>query len=157
MSSQPPSSPLPQQCHDRRPQKCRRYHERQPLTVPRPPRIEQKISRQQLHQSSIDQDPRAHRVQHPAHHIGSEGIRVVRCSQPESDSDGDRGGQAVRGAEDPRKPRSGRKGDSGHAGADAETFEGLMEDKDDIQGAEFVADDAEIEANDDGVEYDAEF
>ena len=32
-----------------------------------------------------------------------------------------------------------------------------MEDEDDIEGAEFVADDAKIEANDDGVENDAEF
>lgn len=42
-------------------------------------------------------------------------------------------------------------------GADTEAFEGLVEDKDSVEGAEFGADDAEVWSDDDGVEYDSEF
>ena len=50
-----------------------------------------------------------------------------------------------------------REGDGGHAGADAKAFEGLVEDEDDVEGAEFVARDSQVEADDDRVEYHAEF
>ena len=50
-----------------------------------------------------------------------------------------------------------REGDGGHAGADAKAFEGLVEDEDDVEGAEFVAGDSQVEADDDRVEDDAEF
>jgi hypothetical protein len=49
------------------------------------------------------------------------------------------------------------KGDGGHAGADTETFEGLVENEDGIERGEFSASDSEIQPYDHGVEYDAEF
>lgn len=54
------SSPLPKQSHNARPQECGAHHKSQPLTIPRPERIEQKVPREQLHKPRIDQDTCAH-------------------------------------------------------------------------------------------------
>jgi hypothetical protein len=49
------------------------------------------------------------------------------------------------------------KRDSGHSGANAETFEGLVEYEDWIEDAELRTHSTEVEADNHGVEYDAEF
>lgn len=98
------SSPLPKQCHNPRPQERRGHHECQSLVIPRPQRIEQKIPRQQLHEAGVDQDARAHRIQHPAHDVGSEGIGIVRRPHSQPDGDGDGSGQSVSGTKEPGEP-----------------------------------------------------
>ena len=150
------SSPLPKQSHDTGAQERRAQHKSQPLTIPGPKRIEQEIPRQKLHEPRIDQNSRAHRIQHPTDHISSEGVGIIRRSEPQSDGDCSGSRKTVSGAEKPWKPGARFEGDGRHSSADAETFEGLMEDEDGVESAELGADDAEVESDDDGVEYDTE-
>ncbi len=51
----------------------------------------------------------------------------------------------------------GGPGRGGEAGAETEAFEGLVEDEDGVEGCEGGAGDGEGEADEDGVEYYAEF
>lgn len=92
------SGPLPKKCHDCGPQKQTHEHKRDPLPIPRPVRVKQEVSRQQLNQPRVKQDARRDRVQHARHDLRREAARVV--PRGEADSDGHRDGrrEAVGGA-----------------------------------------------------------
>ena len=118
--------------------------------------------RHQLDQPGINQDPRADSVKHAIDHqprLAAGRIHPANA-QPDGNGHGSRervphrhivGGITRAGGR-----RAGEGGD-GQAGPETEAFEGLVEGQHDVEGGEFGAGDGEGQADEDGVEYHAEF
>lgn len=113
--------------------------------------------RHQLHQPRVDEDARRDGIEHA---VDDQCVRTagrVRGPDAQARRQRYRRRQGVREREDVGRralgfgPRGG-----GEAGAEAEALEGLVEDEDDVEGCEFLAGDGEGEADEDGVEDDAE-
>jgi len=114
--------------------------------------------RHQLHQSSVNQNTSRDGVENTIDDQRRLRTRRKRLPHPESDRDGDRGGDCVAGSEVVgRVTLAFRPFDRGEAGAQGQAFEGLVEDEHDVEGGEFGACYGEGEADEDGVEDYAEF
>jgi hypothetical protein len=157
-SRSPNLSPLSKQGHQGSTEKHTDDHESQAVLAPGEIGIEQEIPSQQLDERGVDENPGRDGIQHAADHVGSEAARLVRVTQSQADGDGNRGGEAVAGAEKPGQPgHAAGEWDGGHPGADTQSLEGLVEDDDRVEGVELGAGSAQVQADDDGVEDDAEF
>ncbi len=126
----------------------------------RPPHhtTEHKLVRHELHQARVDQDARADTVKHPFHDQSR--LRTRRERLPDSQAHGHRHRrrQSVPQCEQVRGPSFRfRPGRHGQSGPETEAFEGLVEHQDDVEGVELLTGDREGEADEDGVEYHAEF
>ena len=114
--------------------------------------------RHQLDQARIDQNARADAIEHAIHHQRRLAAGRVTIAHGQADGDGDRRRDAVPERQEIGRPAlGGGPGRDGEAGAETEAFEGLVEDEDDVEDCEFGAGDGEGQADEDGVEDDAEF
>ena len=114
--------------------------------------------RHELNQARVDQNARGNRVEHAVDQQRSAALGGEALPDTQADGDGDRRGDAVSEREEVGRPALGRwPWDFCEAGAETETFEGLVEDEHDVEGDELLAGDGERQADEDGVEDDAEF
>ena len=115
--------------------------------------------RHKLDKTRINENPRTNTIENPIYNKTRLRARDIRLSDPQADSDSNRGAERVAHAQDVRGPVVARDGPGGggEAGAETEAFEGLVEDEDDVEGWEFGAGDGEGQADEDGVEDYAEF
>ena len=134
----------------------RRQHDPQPRL---PHHLaEHELVRHQLDQACVDQDAGGDGVEHSVDDQRCLASGRVRVPHPETDGQRDGRAEGIRephpiwGVASALRPRCGRQ-----ARSQSQAFEGLVEDEDDIQGCEFGAGDGESEADEDGVEDDAEF
>lgn len=113
--------------------------------------------RHELHQARVDEDAGRDGVENAAGDESALALRGVRLTDAEADSNGNGGREAVADGESVRSPALGYgPGDGGQTGAETEAFKGLVEDEDDVEGDELVARDGKRQADEDGVEDDAE-
>jgi len=112
----------------------------------------------ELDEPGINQDTRAYRVKDTIDDEGRLRPRRVAVADAKADSNGDRRGQAIRDTKGVGSPLFGfRPWDRGKPRAQPEALERLVEDEDDVQGYELCASHGEGEADEDGMEDDAEF
>ena len=151
------SSPLAQQSHHPRAEEDAHDHEDESLGLTRQVRVEEEVARQQLDQPRVDQDSGRDGVQHAGDHVRCEAAGVVGSAHTQTDSNGDGRGQAVAGAQGPRQPGvAAWEGDGGHARADSQALERLMEDEHGEQDRELATGRAQVQPDDDRVEDNAE-
>lgn len=114
--------------------------------------------RHELHQPSVNQDTGRDRIENAIDNQRRLRPRRERLPHAQTDGDGDGRRDGVACREPVGRPALGfRPFDGGEARAQGEAFEGLVEDEDDVEGGEFGASDGEGQADEDGVEDDAEF
>ena len=113
--------------------------------------------RHELHQPRINQDPRTDAVKHPVDDQRLLRPGRIRLPDPQPDSQGNRRGECVRQPQYVRcplfalGPRDGRE-----AGAQSKALERLVEDEHDVERVELGPGHGEREADEDGMEDDAE-
>ena len=112
--------------------------------------------RHELNHTGVQEDTRTDGIEHTVDDQGSPSAGRVRMANAKSDSDSERGREAVTDCHQIRSPalRSGERNDS-KTRAEGETLEELVEDEDRVQGFELLPGNRQREADEDGVEYDA--
>lgn len=118
--------------------------------------IEKEVSSQQLDKTSVDQDTSGNSIKDAGDDVRGERARVIRRADAEANGNCDGSRKAVGRTQEPGEPAALLEGDGGETGADTEALEGLVEDEDGVEGREFIASNAEVEADNDRVEDDAE-
>ena len=114
--------------------------------------------RHKLHQARVYQYTRADTIKHALDHKSRLRTRRIRLPDPQAHRHRHRRRQPVPQGEQVRGPAFGfRPGRGRQSGPETQAFEGLVEDQDDVEGVEFLPCDREGEADEDGVEDDAEF
>jgi len=143
------SSPFTQQSHDTCSQQYTEYHEAQSLIVFGPQWIKQEVSGKKLDKSSVDQDASTDGVQDTRYNVGGVRVRVVGRANTKTDGDRDWSGQTVCGAQEPWQPAFLGERYSRHSSTNTKTLERLMENKDWVEGRELLANDAQVESDND--------
>lgn len=150
--------PLTQKRHKEAARKETSQHEEHPGSITGAARVEQKVAGEQLDKTGIEENASGDRVQNTTDNRGSEASTLVAGGKSQTDGESDGGGEAVSQAKSPGHPVEALgEGDRRQTGADTEALEGLVEDDDRVQGVELLADDAEVQTDDDGVEEDTKF
>jgi hypothetical protein len=120
--------------------------------------VEHKLVGHELHQTRVDEDAGGDGVKDTVDDERLVGARLERLVDAKAGGNGDGSGEAVDDTQDPRHPtlRLWPLG-GGQTGAEAEALEGLVEDEYDVEDFELFSGDCESEADEDGMEDDAEF
>lgn len=111
----------------------------------------------ELDETSVDQDSSTDRVENTVHDQSRLRLGRECCPDAESDGNGNWSRDAVAKAEQVRCPAlASRPWDLSETSAQAETFECLVEDEDDVECDEFITGDSEGKTDEDGVEDNTE-
>ena len=114
--------------------------------------------RHKLHKTSVDKNTSGDGIENTIRQQRSPALRRKRLAHAQTNSNGNRGRDAVAETKEVRGPALGRgPGDFSETGTQTEAFEHLVEDEDDVEGDEFLAGYGKGEADEDGVEDDTEF
>lgn len=117
---------------------------------------EQELVSHQLDETSVDQNPRQQRVEHPVDKKRRSQARSVTLTHPKTNSNGDGGNQGKGGGEHPGGPAVLTPVGGGDSQPQTESFEHLVENKHDVKGDELVTSDRQRQPGEHRVEQDTE-